>query len=116
MMTAEKVATARDFFYTKNHGRSVNALLPVTDYGAKFGPKEVLLAGANPTRQFVGSFTFNIKPDQNGFLQFDLFNRTSMTSLTYGYGPSWSRGPIIYNFGNMDQYYTWFEAVDPSRL
>jgi len=116
MMSARGVSAARDYFYNKNAGRSPNTCQALTNYGAGFGLSGLWNAGLNPTQQFVGNFTVTATPDGNGNVSFDLFNRTSVTSFLYGVGPSWDRGPLIDNLGNMDQHYTWTEPIDPSRL
>jgi hypothetical protein len=73
--------------------------------GESFGIFEVMAAGVNPTQQFVGSFNYSIGRADDGSLDVELWNRTSMTSAAYQQLPSWFRSQFGPG-GNMDQTYS----------
>jgi RHS repeat-associated protein len=105
MMDAPGVRAAREAFYRKNAGLSCEAREPLTNYSAGFGLKGLLRAGLDPTEQFVGNYRVDITPKADGSIAIDLTNTTSVTSLLYGIGPSWNRGPGR----SQTQHYRWSE-------
>ncbi|HAH05536.1 MAG TPA: hypothetical protein DCM05_03270 [Elusimicrobia bacterium] len=107
---APGVHRAREAFYSKNVGMQCGEYDPLTNYRAGFGLEGLWQAGSNSTRQFVGNYRIDIIPNPDNTLTFTLTNTTSMTSLLYGYGPSWNRDSFRFG-GNMTQVYTWMEPM-----
>jgi hypothetical protein len=107
MMNAPGVNRAREAFYKKNEGRC-GTPEPLTNFNPGFGLEGLWQAGLNPTQQFVGNYRIDITPNPDRTITFNLTNTTSMTSFTYGLGPSWDRS-ILRPGGNMTQTYTWKE-------
>jgi len=116
MMSASGVSRARDFFYQKNSNNPADQLQPVTDYAARFGISGYIEAGTNSTQQFVGSYSVNITPNNNGQITFEVNNTTSMTSFFYGVWPNAWNSSAGHMMGNYGQTYTWTENVNSSRL
>jgi RHS repeat-associated protein len=113
MKNSPGVGRARDYYNQKNAGRficseDVAPLDPVTNYKAGFGLTGVWQAGLDSTQQYVGDYAVKITPNPDGSATYSLSNTTSMTSFTYGVGPSWDRSTLGPG-GNMSQTYTWTE-------
>ncbi len=110
------VNKARDSFRNKNMGiKCCGDLKPLLGFGVKFGLKGLWEAGANSTRQFIGSYTVNIIPRKTPYgkpceVRILIFNTTSMTSFFYGLSPSWERKWFFSPGGNMRQRITWTET------
>ena len=84
----------------------------MSDYAADFGLKGLWNAGLNPTQQFVGSYRVDISVNGDGTATFTLTNVTSMTSLLYGYGPSWNRfAHFPTPGGNVTETFHWTEPI-----
>ena len=91
---AQSATTQRalDQWYQKNAGADPGSLTPMTDVDPGFGVGGLIAADANPIEQFVGNATYTITPDAaRGVLAVHVWNRTSITSLLYGEGPSYER-------------------------
>ena len=78
----------------------------VTNFRASFGLPGLWAAGFNSTRQFIGSFSVNIRPESTGAMTITLKNVTSAKSAFYHLAPSWQRSTFGPG-GNMTQQYTW---------
>ena len=114
MKDAAGVNNARNYFYSEVNAGRKKITDGVTNYGASFGLKGLWQAGTDPIEQFVGSYNVNIASDGN-LLTFTLTNTTSMTSILYGFGPSWSRSSWSPG-GNMTQTFIWTESIDCTKL
>jgi len=82
------------------------------EFDYHFGLTGLLESGLNPTAQYVGHYTVNIIPNENGTTQTVIFvNRTSMSSFLYHLTPeSWGR-PTGSIMGNSFQEYQWVEPL-----
>jgi hypothetical protein len=109
MRNAPGVQKARQFFDCKNSHSG--PLQDVNNYDAGFGLRGAWQAGLNPTQQFIGNYTVDIVPNEDGTATFTLFNTTSFTSFSYGLGPDWERSPSNPYMGNMRQTYYWTEPI-----
>jgi hypothetical protein len=115
MQQATGIQGARDSWYQQNwyhiaHENCQN-LEPLT-VSVRFGLQGLRDGGGNATQQFVGSYNVYIDPhsDGSGRATFSVWNVTSMTSLLYDLGPSWSRESFPPG-GNETQIYTWEEQM-----
>ena len=110
---APEVNRAREFFMKKNAGNIANdkPLDAVTNFRGKFGLVGLAKARTNSTQQFVGSYSVDIRPVQNGMVRFTVTNTTSFKSLAYGVAPDWQRRSYPTPGGNMTQVYTWTEPI-----
>jgi hypothetical protein len=116
MEQAPGIQAARNFWYNKNQihieSEQCHNLEPVYHFDVKFGLTGLVNAGGNATQQFVGSFTIDILPHADGSATFFAKNITSMESLLYDLGPSWSRESVPFGIGgDMPEYITWEEQL-----
>jgi hypothetical protein len=105
------VNTARERFYAINSGATCGKALQPYTYEYEFGLSGLWNAGANPTRQFIGSYLVEILQLSNNTAQFIVSNCTSFNSTTYHIFTSWDRGDFSWPGGNMYQIYTWTEPI-----
>ena len=115
MQSAPGVQSARSAWYQLNYYEiaygGCHNLQEQRGFLAKFGLKGLIDAGGNATQQFVGGYIIDIIPDESGGgATFIAYNVTSMTSLLYDLGPSWSREVLPYG-GDMTQTFTWHEQM-----
>ncbi|HRP03145.1 MAG TPA: hypothetical protein PLE30_10910 [Candidatus Kapabacteria bacterium] len=114
MRNARKVNDARDYFYNKYKGTNDLEGASVMDYNGSWGLLGPFIAGFDPIEQFIGSCSINIYLHDD-VLQFNIINRTSLTSASYHIWPNswnWSQGPM----GNYDQVFIFTEPINFKRL
>lgn len=101
-MTSSLVAQAiHNFFTTGQNGGA-----------AQFGVTGLIAAGGNAIAQFVGSFNYAIGRTDSGDLAIDIFNVTSLSSLTNKLVSDHPRGQFPWVMGNTLQEY---QLVAPCR-
>ena len=86
-------------------GRSPN----VTNFPAKFGFAGPVLAGLNPTRQFIGSYNVDVVGGARGTMTYFVRNNTTMTSFAYHLTGSYERDYFSPG-GTMRQLIIWQET------
>jgi RHS repeat-associated protein len=109
------VDKVRNAFCEKNRDR--NELVPYVGAGIEFvnpahpirSANRFYNAGLNPTRQFVGSYNVDVYPGAGWSVNFVVTNRTSMSSLTGGALPSYSRD-VHPQGGTVEQRFVWRES------
>ncbi|MCH6259366.1 hypothetical protein MLD52_22620, partial [Puniceicoccaceae bacterium K14] len=110
MRNAWRVGEAREYFYDKYSGQSIQAGFSVTNFKGSFGIQGLVRAGIDPVEQFVGSYRVDVIALNANTLQFTLTNTTSFESFFYGIGPEWERSAFRFN-GNTRQEYIFTEKV-----
>jgi len=88
-----------------NASCDIKNLQSLTDYKVSFNIPRVWWATRHGSCSwhFVGSFAVNIYPVSCRRVRFEVKNKSSFTSFSYGIGPHWGEGPM----SDIDQTYTW---------
>jgi RHS repeat-associated protein len=105
MMQSAGVKKAIDAFKKKYSGQCPEPGQSLKHYDYSFGLSELIDAGTNPTQQFVGSYSVNIFPNNDGSVNVHVYNTTSMTSFLYGLYPNSWNPSNGHPMGNASQEY-----------